>query len=315
MLEELVNCIESLRARMREHRATLAKSETRTRTALIDPLLRELGWDVSDPGLVTPEYNVSGGWADYALLDHRGSPAAVVEAKKLGEPLANHRMQMLNYANASGIKYAGLTDGNHWELYDVFRPVELRERRLLNVFLNDAPASKSALELLLLWRTNLVLGKPTKASVPILNVDHTKPDSNDRRPSPDSPPGSSSDWVALSEYNPPAKTPSPQAIRFWDGKQKTLKAWRDILLFVVEKLHAEGRLTFDRVPVGSTSKTYIVNTKAEHPTGKPFAHYKTVADTLFINMNLNAGQIRSNAIKLLEYCSINPANVHLQARQ
>lgn len=314
MLENLVNCIESLRARIREHRSTLAKSETRTRTALIDPLLRELGWDVSDPSLVTPEYRVSGGSADYALLDHSGSPSAVVEAKKLGEPLAGHRMQMLNYANASGIKYAGLTNGNDWELYDVFQPVELHERRLLDLSLSDASASKSALELLLLWRTNLAIEKPTKANAPILDVEQTRSKNDDRQSSPDSSPRSSSDWISLSEYNPPAKTPPPKAIRFWDNKHKTLETWSDILLFVVEKLHAEGRLTSDRVPIGSTDKTYIVNTKAEHPKGKPFAHHKTVADTLFINMNLNAGQVRSNTRNLLEHCSISPASVHLQAR-
>ena len=66
--------------------------------------------------MVTPEFKVSGGWADYALLRSDRPPAATVEAKKLGEPLASHQMQMLNYANASGIDFAALTDGDHWEL-------------------------------------------------------------------------------------------------------------------------------------------------------------------------------------------------------
>ena len=67
----------------------------------VDPLMHALGWDVSDPGVVTPEYKVSEGWADYALLRPDGRPAATVEAKKLGETVAAHRMQMLNYANAA----------------------------------------------------------------------------------------------------------------------------------------------------------------------------------------------------------------------
>ena len=64
---------------------------------------------------------MSGAWADYALLDADGKPVAIMEAKKLNEPLAAHRLQMVNYANLSGVPYAGLTDGNRWELYRVTR--------------------------------------------------------------------------------------------------------------------------------------------------------------------------------------------------
>lgn len=92
---------------------------------------------------------------------------AVVEAKKLGEPLKAHQMQMLNYANAAGIAYAGLTDGNHWELYDVFRQAPLENRRILEVVIADAPVYESALKLLLLLHPNLVSGpQPVPARPP-----------------------------------------------------------------------------------------------------------------------------------------------------
>ena len=133
LLDELVDVIETLQRRIRDHGPNLRENETRTRMALIDPLLRVLGWDVSDPSVVTPEYSVSGRWADYALLGPDGRPVATVEAKKLGEPLAQHRMQMLNYSNASGVEYAGLTDGDHWELYEVFQRGQLEDRRILDV--------------------------------------------------------------------------------------------------------------------------------------------------------------------------------------
>ena len=126
---------------------------------LIDPLLAALGWDTSDPELVTPEF-ISNGRADYALLKPGGKPLALVEAKKLGEPLENHRMQMLNYANASGIEYAGLTDGDRWELYEVFRISALDDRRILEVSINGHVTHACALQLLLLWRSNLASGRP-----------------------------------------------------------------------------------------------------------------------------------------------------------
>ena len=59
-LDDLVSVIEAIKQRIREHGDTLRQNETRTRMALIDPLLTALGWDVADPGLVTPEYDVSG---------------------------------------------------------------------------------------------------------------------------------------------------------------------------------------------------------------------------------------------------------------
>ena len=118
LLDELIAVVETLQQRIVDHGATLRENETRTRMALIDPLLQALGWDTSDPALVTPEYDVRGRKADYALLGPSGSPAATLESKRMGEPLPGHRMQMLNYAVSTGIAYAGLTDGDRWELYD-----------------------------------------------------------------------------------------------------------------------------------------------------------------------------------------------------
>ena len=53
LLDDLVGVIETLQQRMEKHRFVLQANETRTRMALIDPLLSALGWDTTDPGLVT----------------------------------------------------------------------------------------------------------------------------------------------------------------------------------------------------------------------------------------------------------------------
>ena len=284
--------------------------------ALIDPLMHVLGWDVSDPEVVTPEYRVSDGWADYALLRLDGRPGATVEAKKLGEALASHRMQMLNYANASGIEYAGLTDGNHWELYDVFKRAPLEEKRILEVSIADAPAHESALKLLLLWRPNLESGQPVAASAPILGEaprPTPEPPGVEQAPAPRS---ESPGWIALSEYSPPAGTPCPVSIRFWDGSERTLNHWYEVLTLVVEKLHTEGLLTVDDVPIQSGKRTYSVHTEPVHPTGNPFPNHRSINGTpLFVNVNLDARRVRQNAKRLLERYGQNPADVHLQVAQ
>ncbi len=174
MLDDLVGVIETLKARIKDHRPDLQANETRTRMALIDPLLQALGWDTTDPALVLPEYDLSGSRADYALLAN-GKTAAFVEAKRLGEPLAPHIEQMVRYANMAGVPYAGLTDGSHWEFYKVFDPVPLADRRILAVSIADDPAFWCALQLLLLWRPNLASGDPTPAREPIIQASQESP--------------------------------------------------------------------------------------------------------------------------------------------
>ena len=168
-LGDLVGVIGTLQRRICAHGPALRENETRTRVALCDPLLQAVGWDVADPGLVMPEYNVSGRRADYALLGPDGQPVATIEAKKLGSSFESHRMQMLNYSNASGVEYAGLTDGDRWELYEVFKKGQLEDRRILDVSISGMAAHECALRLLLLWRPNLESGNLVAASEPVFS--------------------------------------------------------------------------------------------------------------------------------------------------
>ena len=79
--------VEELRARIHTHRGLFQHSEAAIRYALIDPLLRALGWDTANPVVVRPEYHVGNGkTADYVLFVNR-LPTIVVECKKQGTSL------------------------------------------------------------------------------------------------------------------------------------------------------------------------------------------------------------------------------------
>ena len=314
-LDDLVGCIEVLKERMQSYRTDLAENEIRTRVALIDPLLRALGWDVSDPTVVMPEYKIDNKPVDYALFRPDGKPAAALEAKKLGESLGSHRMQMLNYANMSGIEYAGLTDGNHWELYKVFQPGRLEERRVLEVSIADAPAHACALQLLLLWRPNLSSGQPVAANTPVVENHQLAPTPTQVEQASTSSPAASN-WVALSAYDPPSGTPSPTAIRFWDGSERSLTHWRELLISVVEKLYAQGRLTVKDVPMWRGSQRYRVHSVPVHPTGRRFEAPKAVTGTpLFVNAHLSAANVRRETRRLLKHYRLDPADVYLREAQ
>ncbi len=310
MLDDLVNVIETLQERIRTHGATLRANEIRTRTALIDPLLVTLGWDVADPALVTPEYAVGEGRADYALHGSESIPAAVIEAKRLGHALNDdERMQMLNYANARGVRYAAVTDGDVWELYEVFKQAPLEDRRILDLRIVNQPVHQLALRLLLLWKPNLASGQPVVAERP--NI----PNAVMQPASPEVVPARSS-WVALSSFTAQRGMKHPTTIKFPDGTEYALESRRDLLLRTAEWLVSNGSLTSNSEPVlvrgGNGAKGYcIVNNRQVHPNGERFAAPRAINGTSLV-VNVGSTSAVSKAKTLLEHCGVSPDTVQLQ---
>lgn len=101
----------------------LTASEAVTRAALVDPILRALGWDVADPGMVAVErsINTSGkkDILDYHLITQTDNPI-IVEAKKLGAPLDEHFEQIVGYIYRANALHFFITDGLIWLHYTNF---------------------------------------------------------------------------------------------------------------------------------------------------------------------------------------------------
>ena len=320
MLDNLVGVIETLQGRIHDHSDVLRQNEIRTRVALIDPLLQALGWDVADPGLATPEYEISGQRVDYALLGAEGKPAATVEAKKLGENLAAHRMQMLNYSNAAGIAYAGLTDGNQWELYEVFKQVSLEQRRLLDLRILDTPAHECALKLLLLWRPNLATGKPVAAAEPIVAAADlpatATPAAAVANPQPPASqtitPSIAEGWVRLSDCRPETGS-KPPAIHLPGGEEKQLDAWTQVIYEVAEHLIKAGSLTADRCPIQVAGGTrHVVHTVAVHSNGRNFGTAHKLSNGLFCEGDVSGVSVITHAKTLLQHCGVDAGAVGIK---
>lgn len=81
---QIRRAIQSVRSRSQLHGVHVSEYETRTKYALIDPVLSALGWNLADPMQVKMEYEIVGGRVDYALfktdIEH---PVILVEAKRL----------------------------------------------------------------------------------------------------------------------------------------------------------------------------------------------------------------------------------------
>ncbi len=306
LLDDLVGVIETLKERIATHGASLRASETRTRMALIDPLLQALGWDTSDPAVVTPEYDVSGRKADYALLGTSVIPSATVEAKKLGEPLSPHRMQMLNYSNASGVEYAGLTDGDLWELYEVFKRGQLEERRILDVSIANTPTHEAALKLLLLWRSNLTSGQPVAAN-PLVVVTFTEMPSEPTptapiptpalvSPAPVMAPG---DWTPLSQVSEVKGQKPPTAIKFNNSDPRAVRAWWQVLAEVANCLAEYGHLTVADCPIDTGRGWQFINSVPRSPNGREFATPKRIPSGIYLETKMSSDLIIRHSKRLL----------------
>ena len=310
-LDDLVNVIETLQQRIKDHGDSLRQNETRTRMALIDPLLQALGWDVADPGVVTPEFNVGNGRADYALLGTAGKPTALVEAKHLEEQLesSGHQEQVFTYALMQQVKYAGLTNGNRWVLDDVSG-----ERRKLDVTIANLPAHQCALKFPLLWRPNLASGAPVAGSEPIVSSDsQTIPVVDIRRPVALPSETSREDgWTSLAELQSVTGRPAPSAIKFPNGVEKEVNRWWNLLFEVAEWQIGAGTLTFDKCPIRQGRTKYIVNTNAQHSNGTAFNQSRQLSNGLFLDTPYDANGLLNGAKLLCTYFGENPASVHLK---
>ena len=280
ILESLLELVETLKERIDAHGDLLRQSEALTRYALIDPLLRELGWDTEDPKLVRPEYPLrseyaqSTRFADYALLEGTDDkPVMMIEAKSLGRSLRDQALlQGINYCQAEGTKYFTVSDGQRWEVYETHRPVPIDEKRVVEFDLRNQESAEVCLKVLALWRPSVqsgnvaaghesVVGSPEDSPVvppPPITASPTPP--------PPPPPPDSEPLTEITE----ATGRKVAEMVFPDGSRTPLENWSFLPVEAVRWLMTSGMLKVNDCPImgsyGRTSK-YSVHTKPVHSDG------------------------------------------------
>ena len=217
------------------------------------------------------------GRVDYALRGIEGPMAVALEAKKLDESLHSHRDQMLTYANSAGVRYAGLTDGNHWELYDVFKAVPLAQKQILDIAVAspDSSAHELALRLLLLWRPNVVSRQPVGAAEPIagipaVNIPTAKEPQVVLNSSPS--PQPSVEWTPLGEARP-TKDNRPTLLKFPDDTVRKTRRWTYVSTTLIEWLYEKEKFTLDMVPLETLDgATIVASSKKTKDYGQAGTH-------------------------------------------
>ena len=136
--EGLIEAVKKAAKKISENKRHISSEET-TKHALINPILQALGWDTSNPNEVEYEYRYipKDNPVDYALkLSEK--PVLFLEAKCLGANLSDHDciLQVQNYANAAGVRWCVLSDGDQYRFFNANAPVDAEEKLFITITLS-----------------------------------------------------------------------------------------------------------------------------------------------------------------------------------
>lgn len=121
-MSDLRTVIKQVIHKVEKHRDLYSRSEQSVRDQLINPILKTLGWDSSDPDLVHANItNDDGKIPDYTLLKG-GYRRLILEAKRLSRNLEDGKVikQLAEYCYPHGIEFGIITDGIVWQLFNTF---------------------------------------------------------------------------------------------------------------------------------------------------------------------------------------------------
>jgi len=282
----------------------LTKNEAATRAALIDPVLRALGWDTADVQMVEPERTVENKQSlDYVLKGPGGTIQSVVEAKKLGESLdkLGHVGALIGYAFSLKPVSFFITDGLNWHCYSPghshYEPtsiIELRADKMLPVALQLLQLLDAAHSGYGLLPTSSLISEPVTAQL-ITSFPSNLSSQTILAP------GSPKEYHPLAaDLTDPAKQlGKPQWLRLPDGQEYPLKTWKDILIKAAELvLRSQDKLSIPMLDKAG-KKTTLLNW---HHSGKERSSHQVTyqGKTLFLDTHYSARDCVANALYLLQ---------------
>lgn len=118
------------------------KTEEATKTSLIMPFLKILGYDVFDPFEVHPEFIADigikkGEKVDYAILRDE-KPVILIECKHYADGLDPHNSQLFRYFHTTEAKFSLLTNGLEYRFYtDLVTPNKMDEKPFFEFKITD----------------------------------------------------------------------------------------------------------------------------------------------------------------------------------
>lgn len=281
-----------------QHANVLRNNEAATRAALIDPVLKALGWDTANPQMVEVERSFHSTRVDYALLDTGGMVRAVIEAKALGVNLNDPTIlpALIKYAYTYKTKEIYLTDGLIWKHYTINAPGAVHSTEIT---LSSAPSMPEAEFLIHRLDAAQYWCQPPAAtqatSVPAPQAAVPTP-SNVPIPAP-----------VVSTFTPlstilqdQTHKPAPKQLCLPDGKVVSVHTWREMLLECCRFVLANNPSLPLPLPDRAGVTISLVSTqRPQHNVKFQSATYQ--GQTVYIFLNYSANDCLKNARHILSY--------------
>ena len=112
-------------------------SEADTRAYFVEPVIRALGW--TGIGVVQREYYVrsSREFIDY-VMSVSGTKVLAIETKRIRVQLSERdAAQLVQYCSVEGVEWAVLTNGRHWQAFNIYLRPDIQAKRLFELDLLD----------------------------------------------------------------------------------------------------------------------------------------------------------------------------------
>ncbi len=86
----LEDLLKSTLEKIKNHRTLYEQNEQAVMDQMIGPIIKDLGGDPENPGLVRPEISIAEGSPDYTIMKD-GKQVLIIEAKKLGVDIVENQ--------------------------------------------------------------------------------------------------------------------------------------------------------------------------------------------------------------------------------
>ncbi len=311
VLDELLSTIDELQTLIRAHGDELRHSEMATRYALINPLLRALGWKTQDPTHVGVEKRLkkSGGSkegkADYLLRGKDGRSVVLIEAKKLGGDLSGARSQASDYCNQNAIPCYAVTDGQHWYLYETRHGGPNGAKQVVHFDIAGDPTAVAVMSLAL-WQRNI----EQKVLANIVTTPASPPS-----PRPQTPKTVSGQriyqWRPVNSLLYMWGT-RPHLVRLPDHTQRGATTYPELLCVIAEWLAASGKLNASQLPIKSMqgNRLIAVGLQQLRPT-IPSGTWRKI-DSMYVEIPTSSATLTANVCRLIATAGLEPADFKVQ---
>jgi hypothetical protein len=318
-LVSIYQIIQQVRSNAAANTVIFQKNEAATRAALIDPILRSLGWDTANVRMVEPERTVENKQSlDYVLKDAAGNIRSVIEAKKLGESLdkLGHVGALIGYAFSLKPQSFFITDGLNWHCYSPsyshYQPVET-----LNI--QEADSIAAALQLIR-WLDAALSGhglEPTATQPPPAQTDVLPAAAPKVKPSPKIPKQPVKQQAQAPNFTDVSQLhqlnlmqgQKPKLLRLPNGTIKPIATWKDILLEVCRLLLKTNPSLAIPFPDKAGKKSFLFSTTKPAKGSSALVTYKN--QPLFIYTNYSAEACVANALHAAKQLSVNQQTASL----